>query len=54
VELARSQPALLTSAIMQCASLDALADVFLELSPAFNHIHAAALVARLPKVRVCW
>jgi hypothetical protein len=34
---------------MQCASLEALAVVFLELSPALNHIHAAAL-----GVRVCW
>jgi hypothetical protein len=41
---------LLTSAITQCETLDDVLQVFGEMSAAFNNVHVAAMVARLPKV----
>lgn len=48
---ATSHPALLTAAIKATSSWQQAAALFTEHSHAFNHIHTAAFISHLPKVR---
>lgn len=50
---ASAAPHLLTSAICQCETLADAQQVFAEMSAAFNNVHVAAMVSRLPKVCAC-
>jgi len=49
--MAERHPMLLTAAITACSSCREAAQLFAEHSAAFNHIHVAAFVSRLAKVK---